>query len=122
MDAQKVIDEARPMLEAFLSDIGIHSAGRPLDFPRLLDPFSHWIGVQEVSQDDRVYLAVRVAAFICEYLIEVRSGQRSIQNGRIVMRVPVQEGVLREFDPYAVALGMAANRDSLKGFLDAFCS
>jgi hypothetical protein len=122
MDAQRVIDEARPMLEEFLSAIGLHRAGSPLDLPRLLDPFSHWVDEQEVTEDDRFYLASRLGAFICEYLIEVRSGQRIIAGGRILMRVPIQEGVVREFDPYAVAVGMATDRRSLKPFLDALSS
>ncbi len=37
------------------------------------------------------------------------------------MRVPIQEGLVREFDPYAVAVGMVTNRKSLKAFLDALC-
>jgi hypothetical protein len=63
-----------------------------------------------------------VASFICEYLIEVHSGQRVIEGRRILMRVPITEGVLREFDPYAIAVGMAVNRNSLKGVLDMLCS
>jgi hypothetical protein len=59
-----------------------------------------------------------LAAFICEYLIEVCSGQRVIQDGRIMMRVPIVAGIHREFDPYAVAIGIAINRNSLKEFLD----
>jgi hypothetical protein len=70
----------------------------------------------------RFCLASRLAAFICEYLVEVRSGQRIIAGGRILMRVPTQEGVLREFDPYAVAVGLAAKRSTLKAFLDTLCS
>lgn len=121
-DLQRVIDEAKPMLEEFLCDIGLHRAGTPLDLPRLLEPFSRWVDAQDVTEDDRSYLASRLAAFICEYLIEVRSGQRVIVGGRILMRVPIQDGVMREFDLYAVALGIATNRNSLKEFLDILCS
>jgi hypothetical protein len=119
---QQVIDESRPMLEEFLSDIGLHRAGTPLDLPRLLEPFSRWVDEQEVTEADRFYLAARLAAFICEYLIEVRSGRRVVEGRRILMRVPIQEGVVREFDPYAVAAGMTTNRNSLKEFLDNLCS
>ena len=110
------------MLEEFLSDIGLHRAGCPLDFQRLLDPLSRWVDAQEVTEDARFYLASRLGAFICEYLIEVCAGHRVVQNGRIFMRVPIQEGVMREFDPYAVAVGIATSRNSLKAFLDAHCS
>jgi len=87
----------------------------------LLEPFSRWVDAQEVTEEDRFCLASRLAAFICEYLIDVRSGQRVLASGRILMRVPLQDGVLREFDPYAVAMGMATNRNSLKEFLGVLC-
>ena len=121
MDAQRVIDESRPMLEEFLSDIGLHRPGSPLDLRRLLEPFSRWVDAQEVTEDDRFYLAARLAAFICEYLVDVRSGQYVIVDGRVFMRVPIQEGVMREFDPYAAAFDMATNRSSLKRFLEILC-
>ena len=106
------------MLAEFLSDIGLHRADAPLDVPGLLETFSRWVDAQEVAEDDRFYLASRLAAFICEYLIELRSGQRVIADGRILMRLPVQDGVLREFDPYAVAFDMTTDRTSLKEFLE----
>ncbi len=121
MDAQRVVDESRPMLEEFLSEIGLHRAGYPLDFPRLLEPFSRWVEAQEVTEDDRFYLAARLGAFIGEYLIEVRSGERVIVDGRILMCVPIQEGIQREFDPYAVAIGLATNRSTLEQFLESLC-
>ncbi|MCE9526360.1 MAG: hypothetical protein K8R36_09935 [Planctomycetales bacterium] len=119
---QRVIEEARPMLEQFLIDIGLHHAGLPLDFPSLLDPFSRWLDAQDVTEDDRFFIASRLAAFICEYLIDVHAGQRVIEGGRILMRVPLHEGVLREFDPYAVAVNMATSRNSLGRLLVALCS
>jgi hypothetical protein len=122
VDLQRVIDEQRPMLEEFFGDIGLHRAGCPLDLGSLLEPFSLWVDAQNVTEDDRAYLTSRLAAFICEYLIEVRSGQRVIEGGQILMRVPVQEGIMRAFDPYAVAFGMATNRNRLKAFLDALSS
>ncbi len=42
-DLQGVIDETRPMLEEFLSEIGLHRAGTRLSLPRLLEPFSRWV-------------------------------------------------------------------------------
>src|SRR5438045_396771 len=104
-DPQRVIDEARPMLEDFLSRVGVHRAGHPLDIRRVLEPFTRWLDAQKVTEDNRFYLAGQLGAFICEYLIEVCSGQRVIEGGRILLRVPIQEGVMREFDPYAVAVG-----------------
>jgi hypothetical protein len=121
-DPQTVVDEARPMLEQFLIDIGLHRAGTQMNLAELLEPFSHWVDAQQLTEDDQYYLASRLAAFICEYLIEVCSGQRVIAGGRILMRLPIQEGIVREFDPYAVAVGMATNRNSLKEFLDILAS
>jgi hypothetical protein len=121
-DLGRVVDEARPMLEEFLRDIGLHREGTLLDLSRLMEPFNRWVDAQEITEEDRFYLASRLAAFICEYLIDVHSGQRVIAGGRILMRVSVQEGIMREFDPYAVAVGMATNRNSLKAFLDTLCS
>lgn len=121
-DLQQVIDESRPMLEEFLSDVGLHRMGDPLDLRQLLEPFSRWVDAQELTEDDRFYLASRLAAFLCEYLIDAGAGQRVIAGNRILMRVPTPEGVLREFDPYAVAMGMVTNRNSLQEFLDALCS
>jgi hypothetical protein len=122
MDAQRVIAESRPMLEEFLCDIGLHRVGEPLDFPELLGAFSRWVDAQEVTEDDRYYLASRLGAFMCEYLIAVRMAQRAIVNGRIVMRVPIGAGSLREFDPYAVAVAMVTSRRSLRPFLETLCS
>lgn len=122
LELQRVIDEAKPMLEEFLCDIGLHCAGNPLDFSSLLEPFSQWVNVQEITENDRNYFASRLGAFICQYLIDVRAAQRIVAGDRIVLRVPIQEGVLREFDPYAVAFGMARNRTNLKAFLDALSS
>jgi hypothetical protein len=122
MNPQRVIAESRPMLEEFLTDVGLHQAGRPLDLSQLLEPFSDWVDAQGLAEADRFYLASRLAAFICEYLIEVGSGQRIIEDGRILMRIRIQDGVLREFDPYAVAVGMTSNRKSLKAILDAMRS
>ena len=110
------------MLEEFLCHIGLHRAGEPLDFPELLGAFSQWVDAQAVAEDDRYYLASRLGAFICEYLIDVRMAHRDIVNGRIVVRVPIGEGILREFDPYAVAVGMVTSRRSLRQFLESLCS
>jgi hypothetical protein len=118
MDPQKVIAEARPMLEEFLGDVGLYRPGTPLDCAQLLEPFSDWVDAQEVTEAHRYYLASRLAAFICEYLIQVRGGSRVIDGSRIKMRLPFQQGVVREVDPYAVAIGMATSRSSLKTFLD----
>jgi hypothetical protein len=63
MDAQRVIDESRPMLEEFLSEVGLHRAGCPLDFPRLLEPFSNWVAAQEVIEENRFYLSRTAECF-----------------------------------------------------------
>jgi len=72
---------------------------------------------QRVPEALRFYLAARLAAFICEYLIQTGLGERVVEDGRILMRTPIRGLVQREFDPYAVAIAMATNRLSLKVFL-----
>lgn len=110
-------------MEEFLIDIGLHRLGSPLDLRQLLEPFSKWLDVQELTEGIRWFLSARVAAFICEYLVEVASGERVIEHPRILIRLPIQEGVYREFDPYAMAVGFATNRTiSLKKFLDVLCA
>jgi hypothetical protein len=110
------------MLEEFLTDIGLHQTGERLDLPQLLGGFSAWLDAQEVGEDDQFYLASRIGAFICEFLIDAHEGQRLVNGGRIVMRMPIADGVAREFNPYAVAIGMVRNRNSLKEYLDVLCS
>lgn len=62
VDLKKVIAEARPMLEDFLCNTGLYRAGDPLDLRFLLGPFSEWIDAQQVTEEDRFYLASRLAA------------------------------------------------------------
>ena len=120
MNLQQVIDESRPMLEEFLTMIGLHKGGSPLNLEILLDPFSRWVDSQEVPEDKQFYLASRLGAFICEYLIDHCSGQRVIEDARIIMRIPNHDGTFRDFDPYSVAIGMAKEKSSLKEFINSF--
>jgi hypothetical protein len=117
---QQAIDESMPMLQEFLSQIGLYELGGPLQLSSLLDSFSRWVDIQEIHDDDRFYLASRLTSFICEYLIQVHGALRIIQDDRIMIRVPVnvELGVWHEFDPYAIAMEMMVNRSSLKGFLE----
>ena len=117
MNAQQVIDESRPMLTEVLRDIGLHSLDRPLDLVALLDPFSQWVETQDVRQEDTAYLAGLIGAFICEFLIEHHSAVRVARDGKVILQLPVQAGVLREFEPYPVAVGLAQSRGSVASFL-----
>jgi len=117
MSAQQVIDESRPMLVEALRDIGLHTSEQPLDLRALLDPFSHWVETQDVQQEDISFLAALIGAFICEYLVEHNSATRVVLDGRILLQMPVQSGICREFDPYEVALGMAQSHGSVSVFL-----
>ena len=117
MEPQQVVAESRQMLAEFLGDLGFHREGQPLDLASVLSPFSEWVDQQEITEDDRFYLASRLAAFICEYLIDNHSAERLIRDAKIFIRLPVAKGVQKEFDPYAVAVGMTTTRNSLKDFL-----
>lgn len=120
-DPQQVIDESRPMLEEFLRDVGIYQPGRPIADVRLRDQFSDWIDAQEIREEDFWYVVARVAAFICEYLIEANVAVRFIEGKYVLLRLPIDasQGVYRDFDPYAVAVSLVRERQSLKEFLCA---
>jgi hypothetical protein len=121
-DLQAAIEESRPMLEDFLQMIGLHRVGTAIDFPAIIEPFCNWLEAQTVTEDDRFYVSARLAAFICEYLVDVKSAVRLIDRGRIVLRVPIEQGIMREFDPYSVALGMFDDLRSFRTFLTLMAS
>ena len=85
------------------------------------DPFSAWIDQQVVTDDDRFYLASRLGAFICEYLIDCHDAERAIVGTRIIMRMPVEDSVAREFEPYPIAIGIADKKQTLTQFLATLC-
>ena len=95
------------MLKEFLTDVGLHAGGDSIDYGSVLPKLSNWITQQEIIEDDRFYLSSRVGAFICEYLIDTASAERYIEGKKILIRVPLTDGVVREFDPYPLALGVA---------------
>ena len=107
------------MLTEFLSDLGMHDKDSPLNLASLLVPFSDWIVNQEIGLDDRPYLASRIGAFICEFLIDLYSAERRIVDDRIYIQMQFSESILREFDPYAVAMSIAASESTLVDFLAA---
>jgi hypothetical protein len=122
-DPQKVINESRPMLEEFLSDLGMYRSGQSFAEPALLGDFSSWMDAQNVREEDFWYLVARVASFISEYLIAGHGAAQYIEGKRVMVRLPVDasQGVRGAFDPYEVAVGLVRERRSLKGFLDDLC-
>ena len=119
---QQVIDESRPMLHEFLSDLGLQRESEPLKLAALLGAFSNWLSAQEVSEEDFAYLASRIAAFICEYIIEGNYGTRVIKDNRILIHMPIQAGVIREFDPYRTACCIVSSHVNLEEFLKTMCN
>lgn len=119
MSAQQVIEESQPMLDDVLGRIGLHRSGSPLEFAKLRVPFSQWLLEEDVAPQDLAFLASLVGAFICEYLIDQVGAERVVVGQRIALRMPVQEGVAREFDPYTVAAGLLREKRSVDGFLTA---
>lgn len=117
MNPQQVIDEARPMLEDILPQIGLYRSGEPIDLIALRDPFSVWAQAQEVSDADFAFVASLVGAFISEYLIDARAASVHLIENKIFVRIPFEGGILREFDPYATAAGLVRNKQSLSEFL-----
>lgn len=121
---QQAISESRPMLEEFLGDIGIHQHGQPIADEQLLNHFSEWLSSQAIPEDDFWYVVSRVAAFICEYLIDGYSAVRFIKGERIFLRLPIESSHSsdREFDPYSTAAGLVREKRSLKHFLHSLCN
>jgi len=117
MNPQQVIDDARPMLEDILPQIGLCRTGEPFDPVALRDPFSAWVQAQDVSDADFAFMASLIGAFISEYLIAARAASVQILENRIYVRVPLEDGIVREFDPYASAAGLVRNKASLSEFL-----
>jgi hypothetical protein len=115
--AQKVIDESRPMLVEVLREIGLHKSDQQLDLQALLEPFSHWVEAQDVRPKDTAFLLGLIGAFICEFLIECHSATRLVREGRILLQIPIQEGIWQEFDPYAVAYSLAQRRGNVALFI-----
>lgn len=107
------------MLTEFLQDIGLHRGGSDLDLAAHLEPFSKWVAEQTVEEDDRFYLASRIGAFICEFLVDHHAAERRIEGKQILIRMPVAESVARDFDPYSVALGITDGNGTLADFLSA---
>src|SRR5215831_12756148 len=122
-DPHVAIAESRPMLEEFLGDIGIFQPGQAICDSHLRDQFSDWVGAQMVREEDVFYLSVRVAAFICEYLIEGHSAERRVEEQRILLRLPIDasKGVYRELDPYVLSVGLVREKGSLAQFLKVLC-
>ncbi len=111
------------MLEEFLRAVGIYHSGQPIADVHLRDRFSDWIDEQVVREEDYWYLVPRVAAFICEYLIDGHAATRFIEGRRILVRIPIDatQGVYRDFDPYALTVSLVREKRSLKDLLAVLC-
>lgn len=118
--AERVLLEQRPMLTEFLADVGLHEAGGPLDLRAILPAFDHWLRAQDVTAADVPYVASRLAAFVSVYLEDHAGATQAIVDGRILLRVPIEPGVVREFDAYRLAY-QAAHQKPLRvcALLDA---
>lgn len=121
MEAETVIAESRPMLEATLASLNMHNVGSSLDLALVLAPFSKWVENQSPDEPDVAYLSGLIGAFICEFLVQKCSCIRFVRNNRIMIGMRIQDGVVREFEPYAVAYSMALNpkRRSILGFIES---
>ena len=117
MNAQQLLDDALPMLDDLLGQIGIHQSGTSLDFQALEPQFSEWLAQQEISSQDAGFMVMVVGAFITEYLAQQKGATRLVVMERPSVRVEFQQGVAREFDPYAAAAGLVHGNRDLHGFL-----
>jgi hypothetical protein len=119
MTAQQAIDEARPMLEDLLPKIGIVPNGDHLIISDCIESFSKWVSEQQLGQKDLAFFSSLIGAFIVVYLTEHKEAKVSIKDNRIYVAIPFQQGVVREFEPYAVAHGIASGYEGdLVSFLE----
>ena len=119
MNVHQVAEESLPMLDDVLGRIGIHKSGTALNLASLRRPFSDWAQQQEVTPQDFSFMVSLIGAFISEYLIAHHNAQRHIEDNRISLRLPLCQGIMRSFDPYASAAGLLQERKSLNEFLSA---
>ena len=117
MNAQNTVDDEPLMLDDVLGQIGIHKSGEPLDLIQLVDPFSSWLEQQEIPPSDHGFVGALVAAFICQYLILHRSAMRRIEGNKIIVGIPFVQGIVREFEPYALAGNVVRHSISLNQLL-----
>ena len=118
MDHQRLIDEARPMLDDILGRIGIHHSGQPLALDRMKEPLSQWLQKLTIGEKDFFNIVSLVGAFISEYLIE-KGAVRSVEHDQIMLSLWEDEGAVKQFDPYAAAISLLKSRASLSAFLDS---
>jgi hypothetical protein len=122
MDPYKVLDEARPMLEAVLPQAGLQAPGEPLDLEALCLPFSQWLQAQAVGRDDLGFFVGLAGAFISQYLIDTANASVQVDGDRIGVRVPLAGGRERRFDPYAAASALILQKGSVADFLASVCA
>jgi len=119
-DLEAIIRQAPHVLVEFLTDLGLAAPQSNDEFRRLVPALSEWTCNQVVRPEDTAYLASRLGAFICEYLRHVHAAAIVTRAGRITVLVPVQQGVVREVDPFGVGWMIAVHgRPTLSEFLEA---
>ncbi|MFO0606831.1 MAG: hypothetical protein U0324_26905 [Polyangiales bacterium] len=118
--AERTLREQRPMLAEFLADVGLHAAGGRLDLRALLSPFDRWLREQDLAREEVPFVASRLAAFISLYFEDTAGAAQAVVDGRILLRVPLEAGVVREFDAYGLAFHAAQQRPiALRGLIEA---
>jgi len=109
------------MLTEVLSQIGLLREGAALDLEVLRESFSMWAQAQDVGDADFAFFVSLVGAFISEYLVDTHAAVVYSEGQTIRIRIPFENGVTREFDPYAAAYGLVRNKQSLSDFIDHVC-
>ncbi|PSL15904.1 hypothetical protein CLV44_103188 [Marinobacterium halophilum] len=118
MSASRALEEARPILEDLLPQIGIIPSGVPLDTSTCISSFSKWVSGQQVGQEDIAFFVGLIGAFIVVYLVDHKDAKAYVKENRICVAIPFQQGIMRELEPYAVAHGIASGSDGdLESFL-----
>jgi hypothetical protein len=108
VDAHLVLEEQRPMLTEFLADIGLSSPGELPHLVSLLPAFDKWLADLTVEPDDVAFLASRLGAYICLYLINHHGAKSAIVDNRIMLAIPGEHGIWREVEPLRLAFSLAS--------------
>ncbi len=95
------------MIEELLVDIGLASTGTTPSLSAILPAFGRWLSAQSISQDDILFVASRLGAYICLFLEDHHGATSAIVGDAIVVRLPMPHAIAREFDPYRMAYGLA---------------
>lgn len=89
----------RGMVESLDGDLAAFDRD-PLTFEPVLDDFVMRLPLDELEEDDWVWLHTQLAAYLAEVLITNRAGRWARAGERYVVAVEGRDGTVRHVDPF----------------------